>query len=140
EVPGVFVELDHNGLNYRKNWENLDNVLYVVDDKDDNGERTLGKIRLFDLVDSCYSGGGGEEGIVGYIQVLATEFRLWTNVRPIANAAREASIDGGVTWKSALGANAHLIWTNSELEALGVDREVPSVTIRKISNGCTIVV
>lgn len=114
------------------------NSLYVVEFKDDNGERILGKTRVYALANSCYNDAGAEQGIIGYIQISATDLKVWTNVRPTSNPAREISIDGGVTWKSTLNANATLTWTNSELIALGVDRTVPSILIRRLSNACTL--
>lgn len=128
--PLVSNSLQVNGL--------VANSLYVVEYKDDNGERTLGKSRVFALANSCYNDAGSEQGMIGYIRVYETSVVVWTNVRPTSNPGREISIDGGVTWKQTLNANAVLSWSNSELESLGVDRTIPSVVIRRLSNACTL--
>lgn len=138
-LDGSVAPAFQNLVNGRLEATGLVNDLYVVEYKDDNGERILGKVRVFDLATSCFADAGAERGMIGYIQVSSTEFRVWTNIRPTSNAAREISIDGGVTWKSTLNANAHLVWSTGELEALGVDRSVPSVRIRRTSNACTMI-
>lgn len=130
--------------------------LYRVEYKDDNGEKLLSKIRIYDFAASCWDNDNvdyDEQGFNGTISVTDSGISVQTTVRRALsgnpafnrNTNRSVSIDGGTTFKTVTdptGAGTAQ-WSNSEIAALGITNEVSAIHIRRdISgaySGCTTV-
>lgn len=126
------------------------NGLYIVEfENDEDGLRQLAKIDYISTADSCW-----DEDLIpastynesGYsLTITVNDIKLHIQhgvsfVPPVGAGAqldrsRAVSIDGGLTWKNVVGVVAE--WTNSELAALGYDFEVPTIRVKRLSNGCT---
>jgi len=107
---------------------------YYVDYKDGVAtNQRLAKVRLVDYTSSCWGEVGGN-----YVNPIFEFIRFETYVQVTAGtssgAGCQASVDGGLTWKTLIfdGFTTAANWTDVELAALGISgNSIPIVKIRR---------
>jgi hypothetical protein len=124
--------------------DNLDPGVYVVQYQDDNGQKTLAKVKVTDYDDTCWNytednyvetGSFGTFGVQD-AKVLLQFSVSFSNIDGIfVDRSMRFSIDGGATYKDPNGSGI-AEWTNSEMAALGISGTIPDLRIKRVSNSC----
>lgn len=128
--------------------------VYRVEYKDDNGERLLSKIQIYDFALSCWDNDNVDYNELGFNSTIfvsdvgismQSTIRRFLSANPAYNRGidRSFSIDGGATFKAVTNptTGGDVQWTNSEIIALGISNVISEIFIRRdISgtySGCT---
>ncbi len=110
--------------------------VYIIEYNDDDGQKGVARITVQDAADGCFPENAAF-GITTRYWITDTGLNIaGDEIFGAAGAGGSAySIDGGASYKTNVSGS--VIFTTSELEALGLDESIPEIIRKRVSNSCT---